>query len=50
MNNYFFPLEKNNNEENNINQIKEKKKPSVNQFEFINKINSEKKRKKEIKY
>ena len=44
MNNYFFPLEKNNNEENNTNQIKEKKKPSVNQFEFINKINSEKKK------
>ena len=44
LNNCFFPLEKNNNEENNINQLKGKKKPSINQFEFINKINSEKKK------
>jgi len=44
LNNYLFPSEKNNNEENNINQLKERKKPSVNPFEFINKINSEKKK------
>ena len=44
INNYLFHSEKNNNEENNINQLKEKKKPSVNPFEFINKINNEKKK------
>ena len=44
INKYLFPLEKNNNEEYNMNHIKEKKKPSINQFEFINKINSEKKK------
>ena len=44
INNYFFQSEKNNNEGNNINQLKEKKKPSVNPFEFINKINNEKKK------
>ena len=44
INNYLFQSEKNNNEENNINQLKEKKKPSVNPFEFINKINNEKKK------
>ena len=43
INNYIFPEEKNINDEN-VNQIKEKKKPSVNQFEFINKINNEKKK------
>ena len=45
INNYLFPEEKYNHEEEEyINQIKEKKKPSVNQFEFINKINSEKRK------
>ena len=40
INNYLFPEDKYNHEEEEyINQIKEKKKPSVNQFEFINKIN-----------
>ena len=45
INNYLFPEDKYNHEEEEyINQIKEKKKPSVNQFEFINKINSEKRK------
>ena len=44
INNYLFQSEKNNFEENNINQLKEKKKPSVNPLEFINKINNEKKK------
>ena len=45
INNYIFQEEKNNNADNiNQYQMKEKKKPSVNQFEFINKINSEKRK------
>ena len=46
INNYFYSIEKNNDEEN-IDPLKEKRlKPSVNQFEFINKINNEKKKTK----
>ena len=45
INNYLFPEEKYNHEEEEYtNQLKVKKKPSVNQFEFINKINSEKRK------
>lgn len=42
INNYMFSIEDNNNEEKQVPLRSKKLKPSINQFEYIEKINNEK--------